>query len=52
LDLHYQLGCVCDELGEKTEAIKHFDEVAGIDYAYRDVAARSDKLNSENAPPS
>jgi tetratricopeptide (TPR) repeat protein len=51
LDLHYQLGCVCEELAEKTEAIKHFDEVAGIDYAYRDVAARLDKLSSEEAPP-
>jgi len=39
-------------LGEKTEAIKHFDEVAGIDYAYRDVATRLDKLSSEDAPPS
>jgi tetratricopeptide (TPR) repeat protein len=52
LDLHYWLGCVCDELGEKTEAIKHFDEVAGVDYAYRDVAARLDKLSSDGAPSS
>jgi tetratricopeptide (TPR) repeat protein len=52
LDLHYCLGCVCEELGETVEAIKHFDEVAGIDYAYRDVARRLDKLSSEGTPPS
>jgi hypothetical protein len=43
---------VCEELGERSEAIKHFDEVAGIDYAYRDVAARLDRLSSEGTPPS
>lgn len=51
LDLHYCLACVCEELGEKSEAIKHFDEVAGIDYAYRDVAARLDKLSSDDVAP-
>lgn len=52
LDLHYWLGRSCEELSEKSEAIKHFDEVAGIDYAYRDVAERLDKLSSEDPAPS
>ena len=46
LELHYWLGRACEEQGEKTEAINHYDEVAAIEYGYRDVAQRLDKLSA------
>jgi Flp pilus assembly protein TadD len=49
LDLHYWVGRCCEDLGEKTEAMNHYDEVAALEYGYRDVAQRLDKL-SGSAP--
>jgi cytochrome c-type biogenesis protein CcmH/NrfG len=46
LDLHYWLGRSCEELAKKSDAINHYDEVAAIEYSYRDVAQRLDKLSS------
>jgi tetratricopeptide (TPR) repeat protein len=46
LELHYWIGRACEDLGEKAEAINHYDEVAAIEYGYRDVAQRLDKLSS------
>jgi tetratricopeptide (TPR) repeat protein len=46
LELHYWLGRACEDQGEKTEAINHYDEVAAIEYGYRDVAQRLDKLSA------
>jgi tetratricopeptide (TPR) repeat protein len=50
LDLHYWLGRCCEEVNEKTEAMNHYDEVAGIEYGYRDVAQRLDRLAGQDAP--
>jgi tetratricopeptide (TPR) repeat protein len=44
LELHYWVGRCCEELSEKTEAMNHYDEVANIEYGYRDVAQRLDRL--------
>jgi tetratricopeptide (TPR) repeat protein len=49
LELHYWLGRACEDLNEKTEAINHYDEVAAIEYGYRDVAPRLDKLSAQDA---
>jgi tetratricopeptide (TPR) repeat protein len=52
LELHYLLGRVNEELGDKTAATQHYDEVAAADYGYQDVAQRLDRLGQEGAPPS
>ena len=36
-------------MGEKEAAIRHFEEVAALDYGYRDVAQRLDQLVSGGA---
>jgi tetratricopeptide (TPR) repeat protein len=44
LALHYQLGCVSETLGNNEAAEEHYNEVAAIDYSYRDVAQRLKRL--------
>jgi len=43
-ELHYLLGRVCEEVGDRTGAIEHYEKVAEIDYGFRDIAQRLDKL--------
>ena len=44
LALHYQMGCTSEALGNNEEAEEHYNEVAAIDYSYRDVAQRLKRL--------
>jgi tetratricopeptide (TPR) repeat protein len=44
LALHYQLGCTSESLGNNEAAEEHYNEVAAIDYSYRDVAQRLKRL--------
>jgi tetratricopeptide (TPR) repeat protein len=44
LALHYQLGCTSESLGNNEAAEEHLNEVAAIDYSYRDVAQRLKRL--------
>ena len=44
LELHYQLGCTSESLGNNEAAEEHYNEVAAIDYSYRDVAQRLKRL--------
>ena len=44
LALHYQLGRVSETLGNNEAAEEHYNEVAAIDYSYRDVAQRLKRL--------
>jgi Flp pilus assembly protein TadD len=44
LALHYQLGCCSESLGNNETAEEHYNEVAAIDYSYRDVAQRLKRL--------
>ncbi len=43
-EVHYLLGRVCEDLGDRSAAIEHYEKVAEIDYGYRDVAQRLDQL--------
>ncbi len=51
LELRYLLGRVCEDMNDKPTAIQNYMEIAGIDYAYRDVASRLDTLNSGGTVP-
>ena len=44
MELHYNLGLLAEEQGNKSIAEEHFNEVAANDYSYRDVAQRLRKL--------
>jgi tetratricopeptide (TPR) repeat protein len=44
LALHYQLGRVSETLSNNEAAEEHYNEVAAIDYSYRDVAQRLKRL--------
>lgn len=44
LALHYQLGRVSETLGNNEAVEEHYNEVAAIDYSYRDVAQRLKRL--------
>ncbi len=44
-EVHYLLGRTFEEMGNRDEALRHYEEVAAIDFAYRDVAQRLEKLN-------
>jgi len=46
--LHYRLGRVCEETGDKAAAIQHYEEVAAIDYGFGDVAQRLDALTRDD----
>lgn len=45
-ELHYLLGRVSEELGDKVAALQHYEEVAAQDYGYKDVAKRVESLQS------
>ena len=45
LALHYRLGCTSESLGNNEAAEEHYNEVAAIDYSYRDVAAAAETLD-------
>ena len=48
-ELHYNLGLLAEEQGNKAIAEEHYNEVAANDYSYRDVAQRLQKLGEK--PP-
>jgi tetratricopeptide (TPR) repeat protein len=41
----YYRGCVAQEQGNTDDAIGYFNDIAAIDYGYKDVAKRLDELN-------
>lgn len=41
---HYYAGRICEELGKTEEAEAHYQEILAIDYSYRDVLKRLEKL--------
>ena len=45
LELHYRLGRVFEAQGDPRQAEDHYQEVAAIDYGYKDVATRLQGLN-------
>jgi tetratricopeptide (TPR) repeat protein len=49
MELHYNLGLLAEEQGNKAIAEEHYNEVAANDYSYRDVAQRLRKLGEK--PP-
>ena len=52
-ELNCYLGRVCEDMNDKPTAIQNYMEIAGIDYAFRDVASRLDTLNAGgDVPPS
>ncbi|WP_435010481.1 tetratricopeptide repeat protein [Tundrisphaera lichenicola] len=48
-ELHYNLGRISEDQGNKAIAEEHYNEVAANDYSYRDVAQRLRKLGEK--PP-
>jgi tetratricopeptide (TPR) repeat protein len=44
VEAHYLLARVCDELGDKPTAEKHYGEVLVVDYEYKDAKDRLEKL--------
>jgi len=49
MELHYNLGMIAEEQNNKAIAEEHYNEVAAIDYSFRDVAQRLRKLGEK--PP-
>jgi tetratricopeptide (TPR) repeat protein len=45
-ELHYFLGRVCEQTGDKESAISSYQEVLAVDYNYKDTQDRSEKLES------
>jgi tetratricopeptide (TPR) repeat protein len=45
-ELHYVLGRVAEEMGDKENAVQHYEELAGLDYSFRDVGQRLDTLST------
>jgi tetratricopeptide (TPR) repeat protein len=43
-EVHYRLGRLYEKLQQPAEAEEHFNEVAALDYGYRDVAQRLEQL--------
>lgn len=43
-EVHYRLGCLYEKLEQPAEAEEHLNEVAALDYGYRDVAQRLEQL--------
>ena len=41
-DLIYNLGCVLEKMGKKSEAVEQFLQIYETDINYRDVAAKID----------
>ena len=46
-DILYYRGRVAEEAGDKAAAKNFYNDVAAIDYGYKDVAKRLDQLNQE-----
>ena len=44
IEVHYQLGRLCEQAGEKEAAEKHYYEVLAIDYEYKDTRQRLEEL--------
>ena len=49
-ELHYNLGLLAEEQGNKSIAEEHYNEVAANDYSYRDVA-QTGSASSREKPP-
>lgn len=51
-ELHYLLGRLSENTGDKEGAVKHYEELISLDYEYRDAARRLDALTTteEEAP--
>ena len=47
MELHYNLGLLAEESGNKSIAEEHYNEVAANDYSFRDVAQRLRKLGEK-----
>ena len=45
---HYYLGRIYQSQGKREEAENHYTEVLGVDYEYKDVLKRLEKLQSED----
>ena len=43
-DLHYNLGLCYEKLGKDAEALEIYRKIAQIDFNYRDVSKRVDRL--------
>jgi tetratricopeptide (TPR) repeat protein len=41
-ELHYNLGCVLENMGKKEDAVEQFKIIYEVDIGYRDVAAKVD----------
>jgi tetratricopeptide (TPR) repeat protein len=48
-DLRYRLGRIGQDMGDPEAAIQHYEELAAMDYGYRDVAQRLEALTSSEA---
>ncbi len=46
---HYYLAMLCQESGRRDQAEHHYHEILGVDYEYRDVLKRLEKLQSGGA---
>lgn len=49
LDAHYDLGRICEELGDLPAAEKHYGEILVIDYDYKDARQRLEKIQGGQA---
>jgi tetratricopeptide (TPR) repeat protein len=47
-EILYEIGCLAEEKQDKPRAIDLFNEIAAIDYGYKDVAKRLDALNASD----
>ena len=45
-ELRYVLGRVAEEMGDKDSAVQHYEELAAMDYGFRDIAQRLDALST------
>jgi tetratricopeptide (TPR) repeat protein len=45
--IEYFLGRVSEDRGDQSAAVEHYNSIAAIDYDYKDVATRLDRLNAE-----
>ena len=46
-DCHYWLGRLAEEAKDLTTAETHYLEILGLDYSYKDVSARLEKIQGE-----
>ena len=45
-ELHYMIGLLCDEAGNKEKALENFKVIYEVDYGYKDVATRVESAYS------